>query len=94
MGSSDIRNGKGHRAFRRKAAALRRRAEREGIPCSRCGEAILFDAPATHPRSFTADHPVPLSAGGDLVRQELVVMCRSCNARKGDSMPAVVWAAT
>jgi hypothetical protein len=94
MGSSRIRDGKGHRAYRRKQAALKRRAQRENIPCSWCGEEILFDVPSTHPRSFTADHPVAIHNGGDLVKQELAVMCRACNARKGDHAVTEIWGAS
>lgn len=94
MGSRSIRNGKGHRAYRRKQAALKRRAQREDLPCSSCGLSIDFDAPATDPRSFTADHPIPIANGGDLVRQELAVMCRSCNARKGNHADVEIWEAS
>lgn len=90
----DARNGKGHRAYRRAQAALKRRAKAQNVPCSVCGEAIDYDGDPQGRRSFTADHPVALKNGGSLVGQELVVMCRSCNARKGDHGETEIWAAT
>lgn len=51
--------------------------ERDGARCRYCGS-------AKHP---TIDHVVPKSRGGSDEPANLVVACRSCNARKGDRTP-------
>lgn len=101
MSNRSIRDGKGHRAYRRKQAALKRRTAREHLPCGYgssqgwgCGEQIDTTLPATHRLSFTADHDVAIENGGHLVKQELVPMHRACNSRKGDAAPVEIWAAT
>lgn len=101
MTSHRIRDGKGHRAYRRKQAALRRRTAREDLPCGYgsthgwgCGQSIDTTLPATDRMSFTADHDEALNNGGHLVRQELVPMHRRCNSSKGDAAPAPIWSAT
>ncbi len=95
------RNGKGHRAYRRAQAALKRRTKAENLPCGYgstngwgCGEPIDTDLPATHRLSFTADHDDALANGGRLVGQLLVPMHRACNARKGNAAPTVIWEAS
>jgi hypothetical protein len=90
MGAHRIRDGSGHRAYRRKQAALKRRTQRENLPCGYgsqfgCGEPIDITLPATHPMSFTADHPIAVVNGGHLVKQELSPFHRRCNASKGDA---------
>ncbi|MDF2899688.1 MAG: hypothetical protein K0Q46_6474 [Rhodococcus erythropolis] len=101
MSSRSIRDGKGHRAYRRKQAALKRRTARENLPCGHgslsgwgCGQPIDTTLPATDRMSFTADHDESLAAGGHLVNQDLVPMHRHCNASKGDSAPVEIWAAS
>lgn len=79
-----IRNGKGHRAYRRKQAALKRRTAREAIPCWICGATIDTSLPPNHRMAFTADHYEPISTGGHLVRNELRPAHKSCNSRRGD----------
>lgn len=91
---SSVRDGKGHRAYRRKQAALKRRTQRDAIPCAWCGQQIRFDVPSTHPQSFTADHPIAIANGGDLVKQDLAPMCRGCNARKSNHAEPEIWEAT
>uniref|UniRef100_UPI00052681B7 hypothetical protein n=1 Tax=Streptomyces graminis TaxID=1464081 RepID=UPI00052681B7 len=54
------RNG---RPYRRLVAALKA----QGDPCARCGHNIDPTLNARHPLSFTLDHVVPLSRGGDLL---------------------------
>lgn len=95
------RDGKGHRAYRRKQAALKRRTAIENLPCGHgsphgwgCGEPIDTTLPHTDPMSFTADHPLAVGNGGHLVRQDLVPMHLRCNSRKGDAAPAEIWAAS
>lgn len=101
MSSRSIRDGKGHRAYRRSQAALKRRTATQHLPCGYgstsgwgCGEQIETTLPSTHKRSFTADHDDALANGGKLVGQVLVPMHRDCNARKGDNATPAVWAAT
>ena len=93
--SDRIRNGKGHRAYRRKRAALRNHYQRNSLPCDWCGRP--FDWTITdynHPGSFTADHTEAIAAGGHLVRQQLTGMHRECNARKGAAVAPVIRPAT
>ena len=95
VGSKDIRNGRGHRAYRRQQAALKARTKRHGLPCTWCGEPIDTDLPATDPMSFTADHPDALANGGRLTSQVMEPMHRSCNSRKGDGSKDIeIWYAT
>ncbi|WP_265415369.1 HNH endonuclease [Gulosibacter molinativorax] len=90
MSTKEIRNGKGHRAYRRKQAALKRRTARENLPCGYgssfgCGQPIDTTLPWKDRLAFTADHPVALANGGHLVKQDLVPFHRGCNSRKGDA---------
>lgn len=101
MSSHNIRDGKGHRAYRRQQAALKRRTANESLPCGHgsphswgCGEQIDTTLDSKHPMSFTADHPDAVSNGGKLVGQILVPMHKRCNSRKGDVAPVEIWAAT
>lgn len=80
------RDGKGHRAFRRKAASLRRQEQ----ACAWCGKPIDYTLPHTDPMSFTADHPEAVANGGHLYKQELQPMHRSCNSKKSDSAAPVI----
>lgn len=80
------RDGKGHRAYRRKQARLRK----EGRNCSWCGKPIDYTLPHTDPMSFTADHPEAINNGGHLYKQELAPMHRSCNSKKSDSALPVI----
>lgn len=96
---SSIRDGKGHRAYRRKQAALKRRTERENLPCGYgsdygCGEPIDTTLPSTDRMSFTADHPIAVANGGHLVRQDLHPFHRRCNSAKGDAMQTEIWEAS
>lgn len=91
---SSLRNGHGHRAYRRKQAQLKRRTARESLACAWCGAPIDTTLPATHPMSFTADHPDAVIHGGHLVKQELAPMHRRCNSSKGDSAPVEIWEAS
>lgn len=86
MASTDhIRNGKGSKAYIR----ARKRLKRKGLPCWICGYAIPTDVPANHPQSFTADHYVPLNAGGELLG-ELRPAHRGCNSRRGDALDEII----
>lgn len=99
--ATSIRDGKGHRAYRRQQAALKRRTRDEDLPCGwgsthgwGCGEHIDTELPTTHAMSFTADHDDALANGGRLVGQLLVPMHRRCNSRKSNNAPTEIWAAT
>ncbi len=97
--ATDIRNGRGHRAYRRKRAALRRRVEAEGLTCGAgstygCGEPFDLTLPDTAAMGFTADHPIALNSGGHLIGQDLVPMHNACNVRKSDSAPVEIWGAS
>lgn len=94
MPSHSIRDGKGHRAYRRKQAALKRRTTNENLPCWLCGEPIDTTLDATDRLSFTADHYVALNNGGHLIRNELRPAHRSCNSRRGDAVDTEIWEAT
>lgn len=101
MGSRSIRDGKGHRAYRRQQAALKRRTKREGLPCGYgspsgwgCGGHIDTELPATDRMSFTADHDTALANGGRLAGGLLVPMHRTCNSRKGDAAEVEIWEAS
>lgn len=98
--SREVRAGKGHRAFRRKQAALKRRTANENLPCGYgssdgwgCGEPIDTTLPTTNSRSFTADHDEALDNGGHLLGH-LVPMHRGCNARKSNHVPTEIWTAS
>ena len=58
-----------------------RRLAKEAIAahpwCSRCG----MQGSASNP--LTGDHKVPLARGGASVMDNVVVLCRRCNSRKG-----------
>ena len=84
-----VRNGRGHRAYRRRAAALKRRVAVLDLPCYWCGGSIDTNLHHNDPMSFTADHPVALAGGGALI-QDLVPMHRRCNALKGDGASQVI----
>ncbi|MGW9345837.1 HNH endonuclease [Streptomyces albidoflavus] len=94
MPSHPIRDGKGHRAYRRKQAQLKRRTAAHGLFCTWCGEPIDTTLPATDRMSFTADHPDAIGNGGHLVKQDLKPMHRRCNSLKGDHADTEIWAAT
>lgn len=101
MSSRSIRDGKGHRAYRRQQAALKRRTAVENLPCGYgspsgmgCGEPIDTTLDSKNALSFTADHDLALANGGKLVGQLLIPMHRRCNSRKGDAAPVEIWAAT
>ena len=83
--AKDAYSGKGGRAYRRQRKALAYLARTQGWTCANCGTDFDFDSPHA-PNGFTADHPVPLAAGGTLLHQELVPMCRACNGRKGGAV--------
>ena len=50
--------------------------------CCKCGTSGSSDNP------LTGDHIVPLAHGGTSVRENVQVLCRSCNSRKGNRINA------
>ena len=56
---------------------LRAQALREHPWC------VVCRAPDSPDNPLTADHIVPLALGGRNVRDNVQVMCRACNSRKG-----------
>jgi hypothetical protein len=91
---TSVRNGKGHRAYRRKQATLKRRTATHNLPCAWCGHPIDTTLPYTDAMSFTADHPIAIHNGGDLVKQDLEPFHRRCNTLKSDSATTEIWTAT
>lgn len=85
MTAKRIRDGVGGKAYRRQSAALKRRAEREGLVCAWCKQGFDFTLHRLHPMAFTMDHPIALENGGSLTGQAGVPMHRSCNSKKGKS---------
>ncbi len=82
--AGSVRDGVGHRAYRRKRDQLRRRTKAEKLPCRWCGFQIDTSLPATDAMSFTADHPNAVANGGHLYKQQLEPFHRRCNSIKGD----------
>jgi 5-methylcytosine-specific restriction endonuclease McrA len=79
------KNPRNGRPYRRLCAWLR--AQR--LPCAKCGYDIGYELDAKHPLSFTLDHAIPLSRGGDLLdKANARAMHRRCNSAKGNRTPA------
>ena len=87
--ATNPRRGKGGHAYRRRAEALKQRTKANGDTCSNCGEPFDWNNHLS-PRGFTADHPDPLKHGGSLLGQQLVPLCRGCNARKRDTITPTI----
>jgi hypothetical protein len=101
VSNRSIRDGKGHRAYRRQQAALKLRTKNENLPCGYgsptgegCGLPIDTSLDSRDAMSFTADHPQALENGGRLVGQQLVPMHLRCNSRKSNHAPVELWPAT
>ena len=95
----DLHHGRGYKAYRRKRAALRRRVERENLPCGwnsiwGCGEPFDLSLEYPDPMSFTADHPNALANGGHLVKQDLTPLHMRCNSMTGDAAEVEIWEAS
>ena len=89
--SDAIRNGRGHRAYRRKRSQLRNHYQRNGLTCDWCGKPFDWTiADYNHPEAFTVDHPNALANGGHLVKQDFVGMHRECNRLKGAMVTPVI----
>lgn len=76
--ASNPRNG---RPYRRLVAAVKAM----GDPCWLCGHNISPGLDARHRMSFTLDHLVPLSRGGDLLDPANARSAhRACNSARGN----------
>ena len=51
-----------------------------GYVCAHCGEVF------SNRRYLNVDHIVPMNKGGRSVLENLQILCRSCNAKKGDQL--------
>lgn len=69
--------------YRKRATALRRAVETNGLPCHLCGKPIDLTLPSTHPMSFTADHLDAIASGGNL-HGAIAPAHRRCNSRRGN----------
>lgn len=75
--------GRTGRPWRSASAAVRARAA-AGEPCCRCGGQIDVTLPPRTRWSFSVDHLVPLSRGGDPLAPGNLAPCHhGCNARGG-----------
>lgn len=54
--------------------------------CWLCGQWIDPDLPTNHPRSFNADHVIPVSMGGSN-HGRLRASHKDCNQRRGAKLP-------
>jgi 5-methylcytosine-specific restriction endonuclease McrA len=48
--------------------------------CAKCGKKDKWKVP------FQVDHIIPMNKGGKTVPENLQILCRSCNARKSDTL--------
>lgn len=96
MTAKRARDGKGHRAYRRASARLKREVQLKGLLCTWCGEPIDTTLPSTDRMSYTSDHPDAVANGGALVGQVLEPMHRHCNSAKNDGVQLDMdqWGAT
>lgn len=65
---------------------MRKEGVANHIPCHYCGLPIDYYAPASSPLAFTADHVIPVAAGGSDRRENLVHAHNKCNRAKSDSL--------
>ena len=59
--------------------------KRDNGICGICGEHVDINV-------FTIDHIVPLSKGGDHIESNLQIAHRSCNSKKGPTLPHIFYA--
>jgi 5-methylcytosine-specific restriction endonuclease McrA len=75
------------RTYRARCKALRA----QGGPCHICGRDIDLALPYTDKDSWTADHLIPRSKGGQLLG-ELRPAHRGCNSRRGNRVTTITTA--
>lgn len=54
-----------------------------GFRCFYCGVHMELDGQGPSSKSFSLDHKVPVSSGGDNSIENIVVACKGCNTAKG-----------
>ena len=67
-------------------AALRRDCQRINARCYLCGQPIDYGASSPAPLSFTADHRIPVNAGGSDRMENLAPCHWKCNRAKSDKL--------
>lgn len=72
--------------YKRNRAMLRRQSESVNAPCYYCGCPIDYHASRFAPLSFTADHVIPVAAGGSDRMENLVPCHWKCNRAKSDML--------
>ena len=73
---------------------IRRQLARGKPPCALCHQPIDYTANHLHPDSYTIDHIIPLSKGGNDTLDNCQPSCRACNRTKSDkvdSPEATTW---
>ena len=88
---SNLKNGHRERQLKREHRA---RCRAINAPCSHCREAIDYDAPPNHPRSFESDHIKPVATHPQLayLASNLQASCSRCNrSRQSRPMPEGEW---
>lgn len=65
---------------------LRKALVHRGMPCALCGIPVTTHDPQL-PTHAELDHIVPVARGGTDTRDNVQVLCRKCNRRKGTKMP-------
>jgi predicted nucleic acid-binding Zn ribbon protein len=63
---------------------LRDLARRDGWRCHLCGKRVLKAVGQLHPKSPTADHLIPIAAGGTHTWDNVALAHRDCNMRRSD----------
>lgn len=67
-------------------ASAKRRAQRDGLThCPLCGTLLNYARGRT-PSSAEGDHIVPYSRGGADTLDNIRIICRRCNQRRGNGM--------
>jgi hypothetical protein len=75
---------RGSRRYKNLRAQFKQRCRSTRAVCHICNEAIDYDAPRGHPRSFTVDHLIPASVRPDLfmVVENWAPCCHEDNVRR------------
>lgn len=60
----------------------RARMRAQNAACHICGQPIDYSLTADHPRSFVADHVIPLAKGGRDEQDNMRAAHRDCNSTK------------
>jgi len=76
--------------YRTNRSILKREVQQTGRPCEYCLSPIDLSAPMGTPLAFTADHVIPVSAGGSDRLDNLVPAHFKCNVAKGNKVAVQV----